>query len=304
LDDDSNGYVDDVIGWNFVKGKEDVTDFDGHGTFVAGIVAARANDGLGIAGVAPDAKVMILKVLSVRGGIWYSVDRAIRYAVNNGAKVINMSFGGNRSIFTVLMRRAIDYAYANGVVLVAASGNENSSLPTFPAAYNKTIATSAIDRNMKRAEFSNYGDYVDLTAPGVDILSLTPNGGYANASGTSFATPHVSGVIALLLSKYPSLTPIDVAQTLFTEAKDLGEKGLDPFYGYGLVDALAAVSMEPIPEFRDSGLILVATLLPATFLALRLRRSSRLSKDRHCGGLLRCASPKPAWNRSSSPVKP
>jgi subtilisin family serine protease len=147
---------------------------------------------------------------------------------------------------------------------------------------NKTIAVSAIDRNMKRAGFSNYGDYVDLTAPGVDILSLTPNGGYTSASGTSFAAPHVSGVVALLLSKYPWLTPVDVGQTLSTEAKDLGDKGWDPFYGYGLVDALAAVSTEPIPEFNDSSLILLAAVLPAAFLVLMLQRSSRLSGDHGC----------------------
>jgi len=247
-----------VEGYNFVDKNSDVTDLDGHGTMVAGIIAAVANNSLGIVGVAPEVKIMPLKVLTSEGGNWVDLDLAILYAVNHGAKVITMSLGGKYSLLGAATEAAIKYAYQQGCVLIAAAGNDNSSESFYPAAYDEVIAVSAINQNDARADFSNYGSYIDLCAPGVDILSTMLNETYAYGSGTSFAAPFVAGVAALLLSKYPSLTPQEVAETLYEQAEDLGENGWDQYYGWGLVDAYSAVTQPPIPEFPNiSPLILV-----------------------------------------------
>ena len=255
-----------VEGYNFVDKNDNVTDVDGHGTMVAGIIAAVANNSEGIIGVAPEVKIMPLKVLTNQGGSWIDLDMAILYAVNHGAKVITMSLGGQYSLLGAATEYAIRYAYQQGCVLIAAAGNDNSSEPFYPAAYEEVIAVSAIDQSDKKAQFSNFGNYVDLSAPGVNVLSTMVNETYAYGSGTSFSAPFVAGVAALLLSKYPNLTPKEVAETLYNQAEDLGEKGWDQYYGWGVVNAYSAVSQPPIPEFPNLPLLTLVLVLSGTLI--------------------------------------
>ncbi|MEJ2272323.1 MAG: S8 family serine peptidase, partial [Candidatus Bathyarchaeota archaeon] len=157
-----------VEGWNFVDDNGDVSDLDMHGSMVSGIIAAVANNELGLVGVAPKTKIMPLKVLDSNGGNIRDIASAIRYAADNGAKIITMSFAGQYSRFSISTERAIDYAYRQGCVLVAAAGNNNTDDLVFPASYDQVIAVSAIDQNDLKAEFSNFGSYVDFCAPGVN----------------------------------------------------------------------------------------------------------------------------------------
>ena len=254
-----------ISGWNFIDNNSNVTDVDGHGTMVAGIVAAVANNSIGIAGVAPKVSIMPLKVLSESDGSLIDVNSAIRYAADHGAKIIGMSLGGSYSRLSQAMENAIDYAYKRGCILVAGAGNDNSTEPFYPAYYDQVIAVSAIDQGDMKASFSNYGSYIDFCAPGVGILSTTKGGGYGYADGTSFATPFVTGVVALMLSKYPSMNADSVVAALRSQAEDLGLAGWDQYYGWGLVNAYAAVAPDPIPEFT-SVVFLAAAVLVTTLI--------------------------------------
>jgi subtilisin family serine protease len=220
---DSNGRY----GYDFYWDNNDPMDDHGHGTHCAGTIAADSNNGYDIAGVSWNAKIMALKFLGPTGsGLTTDAVQAFYYAVDNGADVTSNSWGGGGYLQT--LQDAIDYAYSQGVINVAAAGNNNSSFPVYPADYNHVIAVAATDSNDDRASFSNYGDWVDLAAPGVDILSLhapgtdmyrdgkhyypngDPNATMYIASGTSMACPHVAGGCALMLSVNPYMTPDDV----------------------------------------------------------------------------------------------
>ena len=224
IDDDGNGFVDDVRGWDFVDGDNDPMDLDAHGTHVAGTIAAE-NNGFGVTGVAYNATIMPVRVIDKEGGTSSDVAAGIRYAVDNGANVINLSLGGN---FTSTEEEdAIRYASDSGVVVVMAAGNEGDSQPVYPARYATDwgIAVGAVDSNKTLADFSNRAgatplDYV--VAPGVDILSTTPNNSYQSFDGTSMAAPHVSGVAALILSANPNLTPAEVESLLTQTANRTG----------------------------------------------------------------------------------
>ena len=267
-------------GWNFVDDNNNITDLDGHGTMVCGVVAAVANNGIGIAGVAPNVTIMPLKVISESGGNLFDVSLAITYAANHGAKVIGMSLGGNSSRIPMALEASINHAYQKGCILVAAAGNDGSSELFYPAAYDNVIAVSAIDENDMKASFSNYGDYIDFCAPGVHILTTGLNGTYAYGSGTSFATPFVTGVVALMLSKYPSLNPENVTATLRSEAENLGGAGWDQFYGWGLVDAYAAVSETPIPGVSTAVFFITITSTTVLITVLNKIREPRKNKER------------------------
>ena len=210
IDNDGNGRVDDVNGWNFVSNTKNVFDDDGHGTHVAGTIGAVGNNGIGVVGVAQRVKLMAVKVLDHNGDGWYSDTIAginyITYLKNRGVniKAINASLGGTS--YDSLMYRAIENAGKAGILLVAAAGNEgrnNDSYPSYPANYNldNVISVASITSSNVLASTSNYGaTTVDLAAPGASIYSTLPNGRYGNMSGTSMATPHVSGAIALAYS--------------------------------------------------------------------------------------------------------
>jgi subtilisin family serine protease len=216
IDNDGNGFIDDVRGWDFTNRDNNPMDDDGHGTHVAGTIAAERN-GFGVTGVAYDAKIMPVKVLGPDGGSYADVAAGIRYAANNGAQVINLSLGG--SVSSSVVADAVRYAVEKGAVVVMAAGNEGRSQPGFPANLARTygIAVGAIDQSDRLASFSNRAgrttlDYV--VAPGVGIRSTTPNNTYSTYSGTSMATPHVAGVAALILSANPTLTPAQVENLL------------------------------------------------------------------------------------------
>ncbi len=227
IDNDGNGFIDDVRGWDFVNNDNNPMDDDSHGTHVAGTIAAE-NNGIGNTGVAYNAKIMPVKVLGPNGGSSTAVAAGIRYAANNGAKVINLSLGGGStsSAITEAIRYAVE---TKGATVVIAAGNSGGSQPTFPASLTNTwgISVGAVDRTSRLASFSNRAgqqtvDYV--VAPGVSVLSTTPNNTYSSYSGTSMATPHVAGVVALMLSANPSLTPVQVEQLITQTANPVGVK--------------------------------------------------------------------------------
>ncbi|MFB2837553.1 S8 family peptidase [Floridanema evergladense] len=216
-DDDGNGYIDDVRGWDFVSRDNDPMDLEGHGTHVAGTIAAE-NNGFGVTGVAPNAKIMPVRVLDASGnGSVLDVAAGIRYAVDNGAKVINLSLGGDNT--TAVEASAIKYAAEKGAVVVYAAGNESQAQPTYPAKYatHFGIAVGAVNRNNQMASFSNLSgnlplDYVN--APGVGISSTFLGNSYITLSGTSMASPHIAGLAALILSSNPNLGPTQVERIL------------------------------------------------------------------------------------------
>jgi subtilisin family serine protease len=258
VDDDGNGYVDDWRGWDFVGVNHEAPvpdnepdDVHRHGTHVAGTVAAEGNNGLGVIGAAWRARIMPLKGLDDSGsGGDAGLAEAIVYAADQGADVINASWG--RRGASQVVGEAIDYAHALGVVFVAAAGNDgDESSNHFPASFPNAIAVSALDAEDQLAEFSNFGFKVDLSAPGVGILSLQAStGDYFPLSGTSMAAPHVAGVAALVLARHPELTSDQVRQILRASATDLGPAGKDAQYGYGRVDAARAVGIDQAPPTR------------------------------------------------------
>jgi len=270
-----------VDGWNFVDKNDNVTDVDGHGTMVSGIVAAVANNSIGVVGVAPNVSIMPLKVISESGGSLVDVNLAIRYAADNGANVIGMSLGGAYSKAPLAMEAAIAYAHQRGCILVAAAGNNDSSELFYPAAYEQVIAVSAIDEDDQKASFSNYGDYIDFCAPGVHVLSTWKGRTYAYGDGTSFAAPFVTGVVAVMLSRYPLLSSENVTETLRAQAEDLGAEGWDQFYGWGLVDAYDAVSLPPVPEASSAVFFIVITSATMMILVLKKSRDPRKTRVEH-----------------------
>lgn len=256
IDDDDNGYIDDCWGWNFVNNTNGSIDDYGHGTHVAGTIAAVGNNGTGVIGVAPNAKVMDLKAFDKREGYDSWIAAAIHYAADNGADIINCSFGGPGS--SSALEEAIDYAYSLGIVVVAAAGNEHSDVKDFhPGGYHNVITVSALDNSSSLAFFSNFGTEIDVAAPGVDILSLratgttmgTPLGDYyTRADGTSMAAPHVSGLAALILSRHSEFSNEQVRQVVRTSADDLFATGIDRESGFGQANALKAASMDNVLE--------------------------------------------------------
>ena len=260
VDDDDNGFIDDVRGWDFVNVDNDPLDDNGHGTHVAGIAAAEGNNATGIAGLAWGCRVMVLKGLDEYGyGDSVGLAEAIRYAAFKGAKVINNSWGS--SMRSDLIKDAVEYAYSLDCVVVAAAGNDRSVSEFFPAAYEKVIAVGATGYNDAKAGFSNFGSWVDVFAPGEDILSLRAvgtemgqplNDFYTRADGTSMASPFVAGLSALILSRNPDFTPFETASILRASCHDIGETDWDLETSYGRIDAAKACSLDRAPDLRAS----------------------------------------------------
>lgn len=252
-EDLNDGRVRTDIDKDYVNKDDDALDDNGHGTHVAGTIAAAGNNAIGISGILWQAQLLPLKVCDEGGSCSIdAISSAIHYAADQGARVINMSLGSSSCSET--LEAAIDYAYfEKGVVVVAAAGNDNN-LVGYPAAYEPVLAVGALDRHGKRAYFSSYGEALDLVAPGVRIFSTVPNNGYETFSGTSMASPHVAGVAGLLLAQRPTLTNHEVRAILTASADDLGEVGRDRQYGYGLVDAVRALESAtpvaaPVPGY-------------------------------------------------------
>ena len=240
-----------AYGANFVNAALALDDH-GHGTHVAGTIGARDN-GQGVIGVAPEVELYAVKVLDANGsGSWSAVAAGINWAVQNGMNVISMSLGGTAGSQAVA--DAVAAADAAGILVVSAAGNSGCcNTVLYPAKYPESMAVAAVDQLDQWASFSSTGPEVDVAAPGVSISSTVPTvfcalcdpSGYRNLSGTSMATPHVSGVAALLMSRGRSNAE---ARALITStAVDLGTGGVDNYYGWGRVDAVAAVGGSPAP---------------------------------------------------------
>lgn len=230
-------------GMNVVsQGRTDPQDDVGHGTHVAGIISALVNNGEGVAGMTWFNPILPVKVLDSSGsGSTYAVAQGVIWAADHGAKVINMSLGNYAD--AQFLHDAVKYAFDKDVVLVAASGNDNTSKPGFPAAYPEVFAVAATDAKKNKASFSNYGDYIDVAAPGVSIPSTYPNNQYAALSGTSMASPHVAALAALIRSANPLLKNTEVYEIMRQSAADVGPEGKDPYFGYGLIDVVKALQM-------------------------------------------------------------
>jgi type VII secretion-associated serine protease mycosin len=231
-------------GHDFVGNTDGRTDPDGHGTHVAGIIAADVGNGRGIEGAAPGVRILPVRVLDASGqGTTATVAEGIIWAADHGARVINLSLGGN--VDSLGTRAAMQYANSKGAIVLAAAGNDGDegNQPVYPGADPEAVAVAAVDSSLSHAAFSNTGAYVDLAAPGVDVLSTwsSARNAYAYASGTSMATPYASAAAALVVSTNPKLTPAQVAATLESTARDLGPAGPDGAFGHGLVNPLAAV---------------------------------------------------------------
>ncbi|MGD9900206.1 MAG: S8 family peptidase, partial [Calditrichaceae bacterium] len=274
LDDDGNGFVDDVIGWDFTDAPRfiDAGDYidpdndpmdefmSGHGTQIAGIIAAKSNNGTGIAGLAPCLRVMNLRAGTASGYLEEDdVARAIIYAVENGARIINMSFGD--IVISRFLKDVIAYAYDKDVIMTASSGNSASDELHYPSGLRETIAVGASDEKDNLAGFSNFGSSIDLVAPGVNMTSTAIGGGYNSPSGTSFSTPVVSAIAGLILSVHPEYSAARVRNVLTSSAKDILTSGWDIFSGAGRVAAAEAV------ETGNAGILQLSNPLPNTSTA-------------------------------------
>ncbi len=227
--------VDTSIDFDFVNNDNDAMDDNGHGTHVSGTIAAEINNLIGVAGL-QQVTIMAVKGLDAAGSGRDSVlAQCIVYAVDNGARVINCSWGG---LFAgAVIRDAVNYAFDQGAVVVAAAGNLGVNWKFYPASYSKVVGVAALQDCTSRASWSNWGySNVQIAAPGADIISTYWDDAYAVASGTSMASPHVAGVVAAYFSYDPSFTNIDVLTHMAANADDLGTPGNDKYYGYGRVD--------------------------------------------------------------------
>lgn len=257
IDDDQNGYVDDSSGWDFTENDRIVDDERGHGTAVAGIAAANQNN-FGVVGIDWHCTLLDVRVLNQNGsGSNANVAAGVYYAVNMGADVINMSLG---SYFrNSVLQEAVEYAVANDVLVIAASGNDNVNEPVYPASLDGVLSVGATNWNDERSDpflwtgsgGSNYGPNVDIVAPGdvINILNFRDFADYNNvSSGTSLAAPHVSGVATLLLAKDPSLSAYELQLILKLSADDqVGRsnedvKGFDQYHGFGRLNASKALN--------------------------------------------------------------
>ena len=258
LDDDGNGLIDDVYGWDFANNDNNPIDDVGHGTNIIGIIGANANNGIGYAGMDWNCKLMTCKVLDNSNNGYYSwMIQGIHYAVDNGAKVINMSIGG--SSFSSGLQDAVDYAYNNGVTIVACMMNFNNNVTYYPAGFQNTIAVGSTDSNDQRTHpffwsatsGSNYGNHIDVVAPGNYIYGLnhTSNTNYNTYwGGTSQATPQVVALCSLLLAQDNTRTPNDLRTIIRNTAQDQvgtpneDTSGFDIYYGYGRINAYDALN--------------------------------------------------------------
>jgi len=265
-DDDSNGFIDDIYGYDFLNNDGNPIDDNGHGSHCAGTIAAVGNNGLGVIGVAPGVKLMAVKGLD-KGGSGTTADLAegVKYAVDNGARVLSNSWGSSsRMPSDAVIEEAVAYAVSKGVVPVFAAGNSNDDVAYYsPQNKETTITVAASTPGDEKCSFSNYGQLIDVSAPGGgldndpagrgNVLSTLPEGvtlatsdrkvsnGYYRLAGTSMACPHVSGLAGLIISLSPSLSYEEVRDFIRGFADDIGEPGKDTYFGYGRINALWAV---------------------------------------------------------------
>lgn len=276
VDDDGNGYIDDVHGWDFVSNDNDPSDGNGHGTHVAGTIAAVGNNTYGVVGLAFQAQILPVKGLSDAGyGNEADLVQAMVYAANNGAVIMNNSWGGSGQ--SAVFQTAVDYAYGLGVLVISAAGNNSQdAVYNTPANVENSMAVSSVTNLDALSSFSNYGVIIDVSAPGgtgpipsganpyQDVLSTAPPSSQLETSGfpifyggdlakymplygTSMAAPHVSGLAALILGLHPTWTHEQVKQAIRQSAIDLAPVGFDTSHGYGRINAYAAMTLSYTP---------------------------------------------------------
>ena len=280
LDDDNNGYVDDVNGWNFLEENTDLTDYKGHGTFVAGIIAAKRDNGIGIAGINPGARIMALKVADKNGvasslGIW----RALHYAADKGAKVINISLGGKG--VSKLEQLGINHAYSKGALVVVAGGNQaGNSWDYGPPAGRRAFVVGALNIEGTRSVINNQGPNLAVLAPGEDIYSLHSKDAewkgpamdrerlYFKQSGTSFSAPIVAATASLIWARNPGLTNSQIEDIILATTRDMDMPGWDSRTGAGVLDAYQALLKADDPSD-------IITVLPTEVVFMR--KKGRLS---------------------------
>jgi len=243
IDDDNNGYIDDTHGWDFIDddaGSSQGTKLSFHGTFMANIAAGKLTSS-GQGGVAPRAKIMDVRIGDSEGnfGSWRDFNSAFEYALDNEADVINISLYFDYGTWLPYSFRETATEVSKKIFIVGIGGNENSRVQPL-AVIDEVVAVTAIDRWERLYSKANQGPEVAFSAPGVDI-SFAYRRAYGTADGTSYAAPHLTGTVALMLSVKPELSPEEVYDILKETSKDLGEPGRDEKYGYGLIDAHKAV---------------------------------------------------------------
>ena len=257
VDDDNNGFVDDVFGWDFISSTQsnNPSDQNGHGTHVAGDASAVANNAVGIASIGYSCKIMAIRAGDEDGNFTSaSISDSVDYAVANGADVINLSIGGQSEASEIVLQTSIANAIAAGIPVVAAAGNADPrrNIDTnniIPASYPNVITVGALteelDKSVSYAFYSNYGPSLDIMAAGTNVYSTYYStlfkSIYVYDSGTSMASPQVAGVVGLMKSVYPQLTTEQVTNALTSTARDLGVSGRDDDYGYGLVQSASAL---------------------------------------------------------------
>jgi len=260
LDNDSNGCIDDINGCHFGTSAGNIADDDNHGTHVSGIISAKTNNSVGLAGITGNAKIMAVKAMNNGYGTASDIALGIHYAADNGAQVMNMSLGGS---YSQTMKEALDYATNLGVISVVSAGNGNAYSPSrFPASYKPAITVGGVDEDLNKMKYANYGPNIDVAAPGggkpcmyyekpsycSNILSLKSSqnendaeyvvgGQYLRMSGTSMATPHVAGVVALLLAQHPSFTLADIENYIRFNSIDPQGKGHNEKTGWGIINS-------------------------------------------------------------------
>lgn len=244
IDDDNNGYIDDINGYDVGSNDNNPNPPNGsfdHGTHVAGIVSARSNNGVGVASIGYSCKLMCIKATTSAGSVSNGYD-GIVYAAVSGAHVINMSWGGPGASTTG--QNVVNYAAAQGCILIAASGNDNVNTQFYPAAYNNVVSVAATTSSNTKASFSNYGTWIDISAPGNNIYSTTVGNSYGNKSGTSMASPMVAGLAGLMKSLNPNMPNADLINCLISTAANINTQ--NPSYigqlGSGRIDAAAAMA--------------------------------------------------------------
>ncbi len=303
IDDDNNGFIDDYQGWDFtdrvgfpfdssggdyLTWDNDPMDEYGHGTYIAGIAAAETNNITGIAGAAPNIKILNCRAFDPGGyGEEDDVAAAILYAVQMNAKVINMSFGDNS--FSFVLRDVIQYAYSKNIVLVGSAGNSGSDEPHYPSGYSEVICVGNSTQEDYRSSSSNYGSTLDLMAPGTQIFTTAMNDSYAYVSGTSASSPFVSAAAALILSRN-SFSNEEVKQILKSSSDDIGTPGWDIYTGAGRLNLFNALSIgapsiikfeHPTQDFstNNDSIQITATVLSPYFVNYQLDYGYGLNPD-------------------------
>lgn len=266
-----------INGYNTIDENTNSNDDHGHGTHVAGIASAQTDNSTGVASISYRTKVLPIKVLNKDGiGTYEDVAEGIIYAADKGSGIINLSLGGSSDSET--LKRAVKYAQSKGGLIVAAAGNNGNNTPVYPASYPGVLAVTASDPNDNIASFSSYGSNTFVAAPGVSINSLVPGGSYRQYSGTSMAAPHLSGLIALVLSSNPTLSSSDAMNQIKNNAEKIGpysydSNGWNPYYGYGRISAGKTLTSTASPS---SSATQSANLSPG----LKQKQSSQAAETR------------------------